>query len=224
MLILAGYVVLSLFETKDMVIKTSVMKYEAKTGENSAIIAARRKNFSCCKFDVQYLALIPAYHECRLGNRVFRAASLYGIARKLGRVALFRNTDQDFDGKMLSLLFDFDSFAAGSEHENQMVVFSSAKYTKVSACCAKYYENKTAMYSQWLIDQLNSSDLSASMGNLLQSYRYFSGYEQELHRFFTFRNDVQSAVRNYLQVVRNTVLFHQPGELSKHNSLQKLDL
>jgi hypothetical protein len=116
-----------------------------------------------------------------ISNKVYKFASLYGIARTLNRVP-FVNLTNDCIVKLMKEMTSFFpqiaramEFKVVSEKMTKNVDFAGGK------CC--HYEDVGQLF------KYNSSQLIALSGNYLQSFKFFDKYKSEVIKLFSFTDD-----------------------------------
>ncbi|OQV16811.1 putative Galactoside 2-alpha-L-fucosyltransferase 1 [Hypsibius exemplaris] len=131
------------------------------------------------------------FHKGRLGNWMFQAASLVGIARTNRRIPILLTTQKDksqlFEAFHLSLIDQAALFRNATDMDRSTVPDTGA---------ARY---NSATKS------LTSLPQTLVLSGYLQSWKYFEAYREEIRRLFTFRIGVYNKAEKTITDVLRTL-------------------
>ncbi|KAK3589441.1 hypothetical protein CHS0354_020776 [Potamilus streckersoni] len=134
--------------------------------------------------------------EGRLGNQMFRFASLTGIAERNNFTVIITKNDP------LYKIFDLKSVLV---HENGKLC-DSFKLLKEASCCSKFDKNLMALPNKQ----------NYRVGYYLQSWRYFSHIQDRIRKQFEFKNHTREKASSIMKNVRSRFVLKSPTIIGIH--------
>ena len=139
-----------------------------------------------CKNIKQYNGSLITFSGLqRLGNKMFRYASVYGIAKRNGKTVFLPSTHEE-----LLTTFQLDYNCILSDEQKNTTVWSQLQEVKY----AEFDKTLTRL----------ASYNNIHIRGFLQSWKYFIAYSDDIRRQFRFRDHIQSKATAFLRRVTHT--------------------
>ena len=134
-----------------------------------------------CKNIKQYNGSLITFSGLqRLGNKMFRYASVYSIAKRNSKTVFLPSTHEE-----LLTTFQLDYNCVLSDEQKNTIVWSQLREFK----CAEFDKTLTRLASY---DNVHIQEF-------LQSWKYFIAYSDDMRRQFRFRDHIQSKATAFLR-------------------------